>query len=98
MSATAKADRSGRSRPTSRATIAIVPRLAATATSRNATIAPATDPTIVATNEDRRVNNGPYTAGVANHFGPTNAARASLGKSAGVRTYGFAWYVAAILP
>ena len=44
------------------------------------------------------VKSGPYTAGVENHFGPTNAATASRGNSAGVCTYGFAWCSPAMLP
>ena len=44
------------------------------------------------------MNSGPYTAGVENHFGPTNEATASRGKSDGVWMYGFPWCSPAMFP
>ena len=44
------------------------------------------------------VNNGPYTAGVSTHFGPTSGQSASPPKSTGVCTYGLASYTAAMRP
>ncbi len=84
--AIANASREGRTRRTSRARTAITPRLAATAISRNATMAPLTEPAIRTTSDERSVNSGPYTAGVSSHFGPTKRATASCAKSAGVAT------------
>jgi len=88
--ATANASRSGRTRRTRPATTKTVARLAAIAITRNAATYAPTSSATRATSAETWVHSGPYTAGVSTHFGPTNADRASFGKSAGVATYGFA--------
>ena len=97
-SATANASRSGRTLRTRPATTNTVARLAAIAITRKVeTIVPTSSAARV-TSAETWVHSAPYTAGVSTHFGPTKVARTSFGKSAGVATYGFAWYVAAIFP
>ncbi len=87
----ANASYSGRSCRTRRQTTRTVARLAAIAISRNAAISAPTSSNTRVTTAEACVQSAPYTAGVSNHFGPTNAASASFGKSAGVATYGLAW-------
>src|SRR5205809_7714583 len=88
--AIANAVRSGRIRCTSRPTTAIVPRLAAAASSWKLVTTSLGFFTTLVIRADIQVNNGPYTDVVLRHPGHVSGNRLFRGKSLGVAPYGFA--------